>query len=80
MTAIKSKRPLSLGQAKTKFIATVQTGIEELMFQCGHSRARATRALLKEIGRDCDPPSDTEVRKCFVKTIFIKTCSCLPIC
>jgi hypothetical protein len=66
MTAIKSKRPLSLVQAKTKFIASVQTGIEELMLHCGHSRARATQTLLKEIGRDCDPPSDAEVRNVLV--------------
>lgn len=64
MTAIKStpqKRTRTLSAAKSQFTCAVTRGIEKLMHNMGYSRERATKTLLRELGRGGESPSEDEV-------------------
>jgi hypothetical protein len=75
MTAITAptpqKRPLSsLMTAKTNFVASINHGIEALMQGSGHSRERATKTLLRELGRGGQAPTENEVRSRMIRTNY----------
>ena len=81
MTAIKAKRPLrSLLHAKTNFVSSIRVGIEELMTRAGYSRERATRTLLRELGRGGEVPTDHEVRFSLRHFCTLMLCSVLALC
>mmetsp|Transcript_4911 Transcript_4911/g.8096 ORF Transcript_4911/g.8096 Transcript_4911/m.8096 type:complete len:243 (-) Transcript_4911:84-812(-) len=65
MTAIKSsptkRRSQSLSVARTEFVASVNHGIDDLMRRSGYGRERATKTLLRELGRGGQAPSENEI-------------------
>jgi len=63
-TTISAKRTLSdhsLNVAKANFMEAVNLRIDELMCCEGYSRDHATRTLIREIGREVNAPTETEI-------------------
>lgn len=51
----------SLTVAKAKFMGAVDDGVQQLRQQCGYSYERATKALLRELGKSDFQLDDNEV-------------------
>ena len=61
-TMTSSDANASLGTAKSHFVEAVREGITVLTSQCGYSRERATSALLRELAKGEDRPTEAQVR------------------